>query len=340
MYCMARQLGSSDNGTLNGIATSTPKPSVRAKTGSVDGSDGSADVMAMFTETNRKLDLVLEKMGKLDTIEANLGKLTSDVSNLEARVKSLEGSANDYGESLDFMSHQIDDLNEKHVNMDNVTKELKRHATMIETMSRSLEAVRRERGEMREKVTDLQWRSMKTNLVFTGLGKESNDEDTEDKLRIFLFNELGIDRPIQFGNVHRFGRHITGRNRPIVARFLYNKDRMMVKGRAFMLRDTPYGIHEQLPQAMEDRRKELYPVMRRLRDEGNRVRMVRDKLIVNGRLYDESLDDNYYDDQQVDDDCEQDNAGEIAAENGEGATGAGTGQMDTDSAGAEPANQQ
>ena len=114
----------------------------------------------------------------------------------------------------------------------------------------------------------------------------------------------------------------------------------MVKDRAFMLRDTPYGIHEQLPQAMEDRRKELYPVMRRLRDEGNRVRMVRDKLIVNGRLYDESLDDGYYDGQQVDDDCEQDNAGEIAAENGEGATGAGTGQMDTDSAGAELANQQ
>ena len=150
---------------------------------------------------------------------------------------------------------------------------------MIETMSRSLEAVRRERGEMREKVTDLQWRSMKTNLVFTGLGKESNDEDTEDKLRIFLFNELGIDEPIQFGNVHRFGRHITGRNRPIVARFLHNKDRTMVKDRAFMLRDTPYGIHEQLPQAMEDRRKELYPVMRRLRDEGNRVRMVRDKFL-------------------------------------------------------------
>ena len=174
--------GSSDNGTLNGMATSTPKPSVRVKT----GSDGSVDVMAMFTETNRKLDSVLEKLGKLDTIEANLGKLTSDVSNLEARVKSLEGSANDYGESLDFMSNQIDDLNEKHVNMDNVTKELKRHATMIETMSRSLEAVRRERGEISEKVTDLQWRSMKTNLVFTGLGKESNDEDTEDKLRISI----------------------------------------------------------------------------------------------------------------------------------------------------------
>ena len=61
---------------------------------------------------------------------------------------------------------------------------------------------------------------------------------------------------------------------------------------------------------------------------------------MNGRLYDESLDDGYNDGQQVDDNCEQDNAGEIAAENGEGATGADPGQMDTDSAGAEPANQQ
>ena len=52
-----------------------------------------------------------------------------------------------------------------------------------------------------------------------------------------------------------------------------------------MLRDTPYGIQEQLPPDMNQRRKQLLPIMHRLRNEGNRAKLVRDKLFVNGKLY-------------------------------------------------------
>jgi hypothetical protein len=46
----------------------------------------------------------------------------------------------------------------------------------------------------------------KYNLVFTGLGGESKTEDTEGKLRDFIFHELGIEQNIAFVNVHRFKR--------------------------------------------------------------------------------------------------------------------------------------
>ena len=74
-------------------------------------------------------------------------------------------------------------------------------------------------------MVDLQRRSMKYNLVFTGLGGEERDEDTESKLKDFLNIELGINWNIEFGNVHRFGKFRKGKNRPIVVRFLYEKCR-------------------------------------------------------------------------------------------------------------------
>ena len=57
---------------------------------------------------------------------------------------------------------------------------------------------------MKESLLDLKCRSMKYNLVFTGL-KETPYENTEENLRGFLRKELGIGHWIEFGNVHRFG---------------------------------------------------------------------------------------------------------------------------------------
>jgi hypothetical protein len=101
----------------------------------------------------------------------------------------------------------------------------------------------------------------------------------------------GIQQEIDFANVHRFGKHKDGRHRPIVSRFLYNKDRTMIMERAYMLKGKPHGIQEQLPNEMEEGRKELYPLMKQRRQEGIRVKLVRDKLIVDGRLY-SAVEDN------------------------------------------------
>jgi hypothetical protein len=77
--------------------------------------------------------------------------------------------------------------------------------------------------DLKSKVLDLQCRSMKNNLVFTGL-YQSQSENCENKLRGFIRQELEIDHYIEFGNIHRFGRRGTNNARPIVARvlFIYN----------------------------------------------------------------------------------------------------------------------
>lgn len=103
---------------------------------------------------------------------------------------------------------------------------------MIESMAGSLDSTRRDNIQTEERVTDLQFKSMKMNLIFTGLGGETKHETTECKLREFLENELDIKHFVEFSNVHSFGRYQRGRYRPIVARFIYQADLVMVLDRA------------------------------------------------------------------------------------------------------------
>ena len=138
--------------------------------------------------------------------------------------------------------------------------------------------------ELQESVIDLQCRSMKNNLIFTNLAEQPT-EDVEIKLRTFIFEKLGIEHKIEIGNVHRFGKRYNDRPRPIVARFLYHKDLRMVLDQATWLKNTPFGIHQQFPKPIEDKRRKLYPVLKDAKRQGKHAVLVRDKLFINGSQY-------------------------------------------------------
>ena len=280
--------------------------------GESDGDLGkqTALLAATYTSLDQKMNKIMVKLDKLDIIENKLNKLDTKVHSLEGRVKAVETKSKDFELSVKYVSAKCDDFQEKSnaiakLSTDmakhklDVVKDCKAKSDAIEKLSSDLEkqrvemqkmsdvikTVTEEKEKLSSTVLDLQCRSMKSNLVFTGLGGEGRDENIEHKLRSFLFHELGIEGDIRFGNIHRFGRHVRGRCRPIVARFLHHQDLTLVRDRAYRLKDTPYGIHEQFPKVIEDKRRELYPIMRQLKREGNNTKLVRDKLYVNGQLY-------------------------------------------------------
>jgi len=59
----------------------------------------------------------------------------------------------------------------------------------------------------------------------------------------------------------------------------------MVKDGTLKLKGKPYAIKEQFQTKFEDRRRKLYPVMKRYKQAGDKTNMVRDRLNVNGKLY-------------------------------------------------------
>ena len=157
--------------------------------------------------------------------------------------------------ALIFMSKSVDDLNKRVDDIGNVHTD----SGDAGQMQSGLHKLMDENKQMRDTITDLKCRSMKNNLIFTGLGGEHPDENTEEKLRGFIYHELRIHCHIPFGNVHvhRFGRSAGDRPRPIVARFLYHRDLLEVKNSASRLKGTQYGISEQFPAEIEERRKPL-----------------------------------------------------------------------------------
>ena len=105
---------------------------------------------------------------------------------------------------------------------------------------------------------------MKNNLIFTGLS-EQEGENCEGLLRDFLYYEMNIGKDIQFGNIQGFRKRPQTRDdlhRPIVARFLHYKDLELMKNSGRLLKGTHFGVGEQFPPEIEDRRRLLYPIMR------------------------------------------------------------------------------
>jgi hypothetical protein len=66
---------------------------------------------------------------------------------------------------------------------------------------------------------------------------------------------------------------------PIVARFLYHSDLRFVLKNANKLRGKPFGIREQFPFEIEQRRRILYPIMKDAKRSNQQVTLVRDLVL-------------------------------------------------------------
>lgn len=260
------------------------------------------NIDSSMDKLDKKIDKRINDLNdKLLSVITRVSKIEKDTSELHKKFTICEESCQGVSNLFDNLEQQVKinarKITKSEQKLDHIaTSEINKMRENMESLVariRELEAqmkpdrcntnnttIRR----LQESVEDLQCRSMKNNLIFTNLN-EHREEDTERKLRLFLQEQLGIDYHIEFGNVHRFGKHAYGKIRPIVARFLYHKDLQFVLEKATWLKDTKWGIHQQFPKSVEDRRKPLYPVQKEARRQGKRVTLVRDKLFINGKQY-------------------------------------------------------
>ena len=109
-------------------------------------------------------------------------------------------------------------------------------------------------------------------------------------IKDFIASKLKVDGDILIVNAHRIGNpsesRRRGRPRSLIAKFLYFKDMSRVKRAGRNLRGTSYGMNEQFPVEVEERRKKLYPIAKAERRKGKKVVLVRDKLFVENEAVD------------------------------------------------------
>ena len=216
----------------------------------------------------------------------------------EQRLEKSESTTTDLVKSVSFISDQYDSVT---VTCAQNTSEISRIDTDVQNLKQENDELRSTLSSLndlnkslKEDLLDLKCRSMRDNLVFTNipehfktLDRGRRFEDTEQVLTSFLSKQLDITG-IQFERVHRiFPAASRNQNRqdprPIVAKFTLFKEREQVRRASFKLAGTRFGINEQFPEEIEQNRRKLYPVLRQLRRQKEKVTLVKDKLIVDGR---------------------------------------------------------
>ena len=242
------------------------------------------DLIDLLQKINDRLETIEEKVNKIDSIDKKLSNLTTTVASLESQVKVVRTKADELEVSIQGISNLYDGIKEK-------CDDNSLRITSIDSEIDKLKTISKEEvplADMKEAILDLQCRSMKNNLVFHGI-PEMVSENTEETLRKFFKDQLKIDKFIEIGNTHRFGKkgNYDGKqkHRPIVARYIYHKDLRMVLSAGPQLKGTSYGINQQYPPEIEERRRKLYPKLKEAKDNGKRATIIRDKLIIDGKLY-------------------------------------------------------
>jgi hypothetical protein len=230
------------------------------------------DLVGSIDQIKQDQHIIKIKLDKLDQIDAKMASLERNVKSIDNRVATVE-------KSTQFLSDCHDEDRK-------TMKDTKETVAAMKAEIDQIQLLRRDNGELRESIIDLQARSMRDNLLFFGLPEE-NEENCARTVTAFCKDKLDIAEAddIKFDRAHRLGAKRQGngvRPRPIVVKLNSYTDKETIKSKGPLLRGTNFGVRDQYPREIVSRRNELYPIMRRERERGKNCRLVRDKLYIDG----------------------------------------------------------
>lgn len=228
-------------------------------------SSSDADENATFTPDDRKmLQAVVEKLEKLDILDG----LKADVTELK--------------KSVEYNHAQMEVVKNDQTMLKEEVKSLKLATTGLTNENEKLKAA----------LLELRCRSMRDNLLIMGIDEAKGETYSmaETLVRAFLQEQLGISeeeiKKIQLERTHRLGqRKEQGKPRPMVVKFTSSRTKDEVLALSKRLKGTRFFMTNQYPAEVVEKRRKLIPIMNSFRQKGQKVRLVVDKLYVNGELF-------------------------------------------------------
>ncbi|XP_062568339.1 uncharacterized protein LOC134230520 [Saccostrea cucullata] len=252
-------------------------------------------IHTLLIQMNSRLSEIESKMSQLNVIQSDVAKIKTKVTDLDSEIKIIRSEFKDLESNVSSLGQVFDSVKDTaeaaKKQADSNKNEIKRvgceQIAAQRQTERDLQLINKENAEIRDSIVDLKTRSMRDNLMFSGI-PEQKGEDTEGVLQLFLRKKFKLDYEISFERVHRLGKFTEFSDRPrnIVAKFTYFKDREYIRTKApHRLHGCNIWVNEQFPAEIEERRKKLYPVMRQARLDKCKTKLVRDVLYINGKVY-------------------------------------------------------
>ena len=170
-------------------------------------------------------------------------------------------------------------------------EEVKRLREQLEIAIGRITRGEKERDDMKEELLQQQVRMMRDNLVFYNIPEDDREPAYEctDTIKTFLRTEMKVDETnmakIKFDRVHRLGQKTHNQKRPIVAKFNPAAGRKIVLEHIKKLdKDKKFGVNEQLPRELEERKKKLLPKFKQARNDNLKPKWQQDKLLVGKKV--------------------------------------------------------
>ena len=216
--------------------------------------------------------------------------IDNKLTGLDARVALIEVLHKEFQHlrhSLEYSQQQIDTLTEENKSLHHSVSTM---SVQLSSVTTQLASVISENKTMKETILDLQSRSMRDNLIFTGIPEPPSDQP-ETAVTDFMINQLKLPtqtvKNITFHRVHRLGHKHTNstRPRPIIVKFEHYKHKELVQRQGRQLKGTNYGLNDQYPPEINNRRKQLFPIRKLKIQEGKRAVISVDKLYIDGQLF-------------------------------------------------------
>ena len=178
------------------------------------------------------MNSIEQQITNMNNWKHSLTKTQTDVNIICGEVTTLKSSMNEYDQSIKKYTYLCDRV----INAD-TSRQTSIDEVMDKLMSIELQQDELQKQQKLEadKLVDLQWRTMRENLIFSGIKEpklpRGEYENVEQSLRNFLRDEMDIDKDIQFDRIHRLGKFDYDQiyQRPIIAKFEKFKDKDFVR---------------------------------------------------------------------------------------------------------------
>ncbi|CAC5388880.1 unnamed protein product [Mytilus coruscus] len=217
--------------------------------------------------------------------------MTKTVQNLVKTVEKVSNRVDDVEQGMNFINEKFE-VAKKDVSDVKGTCAVIREDT--DSANEAIFRLQKDLDELYTRHIDLQTRSMRENLIFTGIpmqDKFEESESTEKVLEKFMTEQLKLCQIAEYDRAHHFGKEyverfpdgsVTFMTKPIVCRFRNFKEREFVRKAASELRGTHFGIREQFPKEVNDKRKELWSHFQEARIQWKKAFFKRDRLFIEG----------------------------------------------------------
>ena len=210
----------------------------------------------------------------IKTINGTLGGIQTQITRLFALCKSNDDK--EMETSLSAMDKTVEDINSK---MSNYEKSYNIIQNECNNIQMQLNLLKSQQEKLNEKLIKQESHSRRDNLLFDGIpeGTNETDKDCADIIYNILETNMAIPnaRDIKIVRCHRVGAPPAGRRtgdsrpRSIIIKLHWYGDRQRIWAARKNLKNSDIFINEDFPAEIRQRRKKLFPILRKARNELN-----------------------------------------------------------------------